>query len=80
MIIREHVAEFISERDGFPCHHENIYLVNGASEGIKTMLFIAMDCTKQKKTGILIPRPQYPLYSAAIAQLNAAKVCVCGWE
>ena len=27
------------------------------------------------KTGILIPYPQYPLYSAAIAQLNAVKVC-----
>ena len=41
------------------------------------MLFIIMDSSSHhnKKTGILIPRPQYPLYSAAIAQLDAAKVC-----
>lgn len=74
-IVREHVAEFISERDGFPCSYKSVYLLNGASEGIKTMLFIVMDNTDtSNKTGILIPRPQYPLYSAAIAQLNAVKV------
>lgn len=74
-VIREDVADFISERDGFPCSYESVYLLNGASEGIKTMLFITMDNTNQnKRTGILIPRPQYPLYSAAIAQLNAVKV------
>ena len=76
-VVREHVAEFITKRDGFPCTYDNIYLLNGASEGIKTMLFIIMDSSSHhnKKTGILIPRPQYPLYSAAIAQLDAAKVC-----
>ena len=79
-IIRKHVAEFISARDDFYCSHENIYLLNGASEGIKTMLFIIMDNTNvNRKTGIMIPRPQYPLYSAAIAQLNAFKVSM-GWD
>lgn len=75
-IVRSHVAEFISKRDGFPCSYNNIYLVNGASEGIKNMLFIVMGDQEieNKKTGIMVPLPQYPLYSAAIAQLNAKKV------
>ena len=71
-IVRKHVAEFISQRDGVPCSYKNIYLVNGASEGIKTMLYVVMgDECSDKKTGVMIPTPQYPLYTAALAELGA---------
>ena len=74
-IIRKHVADFISERDGVPCDYDNIYLVNGASEGIKTMLYVVMgdECSDQR-TGVMIPTPQYPLYTAALAELGAHRV------
>ena len=70
-IVRQHVAEFISKRDGIPCSYHNIYLLNGASDGIKSMLYTMMGSSN---TGIMIPVPQYPLYTAAIAELNAQLV------
>ena len=77
-IIRRHVAEFISHRDGVPCDFKNVYLVNGASDGIKTMLYVVMgDECSPAKTGVMIPTPQYPLYTAALAELGAIPVsCV----
>ena len=73
--IRKNVADFIRERDGIPSDYKNIYLVNGASEGIKTMLYVVMsDECSALKTGVMIPTPQYPLYSAALAELGALPV------
>ena len=34
-VIREDVARYISERDGFPSDPNNIFLSTGASDGIK---------------------------------------------
>lgn len=34
-IIRQHVAEYISNRDGIPCDSENVILSGGASESIR---------------------------------------------
>ena len=34
-VIREDVADYISERDGFPCNADDIFLSTGASDGIK---------------------------------------------
>ncbi|OAO14336.1 alanine aminotransferase 2 [Blastocystis sp. ATCC 50177/Nand II] len=57
------VAAYISKRDGFPCDPKNIFLTNGASQAIQDTLKLLID----KPTDcILIPIPQYPLYSASI--------------
>lgn len=32
---RKDVAKFIEERDGYPADYKNIYLTNGASDGIR---------------------------------------------
>jgi aspartate/methionine/tyrosine aminotransferase len=42
---------------------ENIYLLNGASEGITILLRMLI---QNEKDGIMIPTPQYPIYSALI--------------
>jgi alanine transaminase len=62
-LVREQVASFIEERDGFPADPNSIALTTGASEGVKRCIsaIIAGD-----QDGIMIPRPQYPLYSAAL--------------
>lgn len=74
-LVRKHVAEFIYERDGVHCDYKNVYLVNGASEGIKTMLYVVMgDECSTEVTGVMIPTPQYPLYTAALAELGAHPV------
>ncbi|KAF2463106.1 PLP-dependent transferase [Lindgomyces ingoldianus] len=69
--IRESVAKFIERRDGYPASPKDLYLSNGASSGVNTLLHII--CQKPS-TGILVPIPQYPLYTATLAVLDA--VCV----
>lgn len=58
-------------RDGFPADPAHIFLSAGASSGVNTLLSVI--CA-DKKSGILIPIPQYPLYSATLALLDAAPV------
>ena len=61
--VLEDVAAYITKRDGFPADPKNIFLTNGASQGIQDCLKLLID----KPTDcILIPIPQYPLYSASI--------------
>ena len=94
-VIRKDVEKFISERDGIEADYNNIYLINGATDGIRvshhftqfgngsssivfllqtTILLCLMD---EARAGVMIPIPQYPLYTAAIAELNAHPVSIC---
>ncbi|KIW95991.1 uncharacterized protein Z519_03057 [Cladophialophora bantiana CBS 173.52] len=66
--IRQSVANFIARRDGFPANKDDIYLSAGASSGVNTLLHII--CSKPE-TGVLVPIPQYPLYTATLTILNA---------
>ncbi|KAI8147895.1 pyridoxal phosphate-dependent transferase [Fennellomyces sp. T-0311] len=69
--LRRTVAQFIAERDGHPADPNSIYLTQGASAGVQNILSIL---TQNDKTGILIPIPQYPLYSATLTLLGATPV------
>jgi len=69
--IRQSVAEYIERRDGYPSTFENIYLSNGASSGVNTLLHTI--CASPK-TGIMVPIPQYPLYTATLSVLDARVV------
>ena len=55
-------------RDGFPAEAKDIYLSAGASSGVNTILHII--CSSPK-TGVLVPIPQYPLYTASLSILDA---------
>ncbi|GLB40008.1 putative aminotransferase class I and II [Lyophyllum shimeji] len=57
------------ERDGYPSDPGHIFLTGGASAGVS--LLISMLVTSPKD-GVLIPIPQYPLYTATLAQHNGA--------
>lgn len=67
-LIRESVAEFIHQRDGYPSDPNNIFLTGGASAAV---LYLIQVLSSGTKTGFLIPIPQYPLYTASIS-LNKA--------
>lgn len=69
--IRQSVAEFIERRDGYPADPANIYLCAGASSGVNALLNII--CASPQ-TGVLVPIPQYPLYTATLSLLNAQLV------
>jgi len=66
--IRQSVANFIENRDGYPADPANIYLSAGASSGVNTLMNVI--CATPQ-TGILVPIPQYPLYTATLSVLNA---------
>jgi alanine transaminase len=68
---KKSVADMISVRDGFPADPTKIFLSNGASSAIRLFFdFLITD----PSVGILIPIPQYPLYSALITLFNGQGV------
>ncbi|XP_015987378.1 alanine aminotransferase 1 isoform X3 [Rousettus aegyptiacus] len=78
-LIREDVARYIQQRDGgISADPDNIFLSTGASNaivvGAKTVLKLLVAGEGRTRSGVLIPIPQYPLYSAALAELNAVQV------
>ena len=69
--VRRTVADFINRRDNVSDAHENnIYLTNGASEAVRTCFQALL---RNSNDGILIPIPQYPLYSALLT-LNGGEL------
>ncbi len=76
--IRESVAKFIDKRDNIDLlksnlqsNPNNIFLTDGASEGAKGILELLIT---DKNDGIMIPIPQYPLYSATIKRCGGTQV------
>ncbi|GAA5970626.1 hypothetical protein JCM3765_006120 [Sporobolomyces pararoseus] len=67
--IRKRIAQFIEERDGHASDASKIYITAGASVGVSNLLQALISSPLD---GVLIPIPQYPLYTAALA-LNAAR-------
>lgn len=69
--IRESVARFIEKRDRLKSDPDDIVLTNGASAGIQTIMKFLLS---EPKSGIMLPIPQYPLYSATTTIYNAELV------
>lgn len=71
-VIRKDIADYITKRDGgIASDYNNIYLSTGASDGIKAILKLLMTGKEKPQAGVMIPIPQYPLYTATIAEYNA---------
>eukprot|EP00750_Incisomonas_marina_P008224 INCI15376.2.p1 GENE.INCI15376.2~~INCI15376.2.p1 ORF type:complete len:411 (-),score=72.68 INCI15376.2:1795-3027(-) len=71
-IVRREVAAFITERDGpelGAANPDQIFLTDGASAGVKMMYQATI--RDDHEDGIMVPIPQYPLYSA-VATLSGA--------
>lgn len=81
--LRADVARFIQDRDSdVPVNVDHIFLTNGASAGI-SMILQTLIATPQ--SAVMIPIPQYPLYSATISLLRGHGVGYYldedhGWE
>lgn len=54
------MVQGIEERDGYPCNPDFLYLTDGASQGVHAMMRLLL---RDEKDAILVPIPQYPLYS-----------------
>ena len=71
LAVREEVSLFLEKRDGYPSDPNDIFLTNGASEGVRfCMQTLLRDPASGYKDGVLIPIPQYPLYSALTTLLQ----------
>lgn len=68
---RKDVATAIAKRDGHPAFAGNIFLTNGASTAIEIVLTTLVS---SEVDGIMIPNPQYPIYSALIAKLTGRQI------
>ncbi|KAK9817869.1 hypothetical protein WJX72_003409 [[Myrmecia] bisecta] len=62
-ICRQHVALGIERRDGYPAEKDQIFLTDGASQGVHSVMRMLL---RDESDAILTPIPQYPLYSATI--------------
>ena len=65
--VRDEVAAFISKRDQRPVSADDIYITNGASRAVCCTLTALL---RSAQDGVLVPIPQYPLYSASIQLHN----------
>ena len=66
------MADFIKQRDNVPyADAKNVYLTNGAGEGVKLVFNMLI---RGPSDGIMIPIPQYPLYSALITLFGGTQV------
>jgi len=69
-IVRQQVADFLERRDGLKSPGiDYIFLTDGASAAVRLGLQMLIRGTGFRD-GILVPIPQYPLYSASIALLG----------
>lgn len=69
-IVRQQVADYITARDGgIPAAKKDIFLTDGASKGVGFLLSLVLRAGQPD--GVLVPIPQYPLYSASLALQGA---------
>lgn len=71
--VRQAVANYINQRDGreVDSSWNHITLTNGASEGVRTAMKMIV---RDKQDGVLVPIPQYPLYSALLTLENGTLI------
>jgi aspartate/methionine/tyrosine aminotransferase len=74
ILFRKKVCDYIDRRDGLAgikADPEDIFLTDGATPAVKTVLELVID---NKKDVVMIPIPQYPLYSASVTRLGGTWV------
>jgi alanine transaminase len=63
LVVRKEISEFIHRRDGIKVSPSSLMICKGASEAVKHTLQTLL---RDADDGVLIPIPQYPLYSSTI--------------
>ncbi|KAJ2943494.1 hypothetical protein O0L34_g16601 [Tuta absoluta] len=73
-MILKNTAKYIEDRDGYPAKYNDIFITAGASIAIKNVLELLINNIDGKPTGVMVPIPQYPLYSATLAEFGLVLV------
>jgi len=69
--IRQAVAEFITRRDGIPADKDRILLTDERARARRAVIIALV---ASPSDGVMIPIPQYPLYSATLALYGGAQI------
>ena len=70
--IRSEIKDFIESQPNVTVQSvDNIFITNGASESVRNIL---TSIIRGPHDGVMVPIPQYPLYSAAIGLYNGTMV------
>ncbi|GAX86501.1 hypothetical protein CEUSTIGMA_g13909.t1 [Chlamydomonas eustigma] len=82
-VVRKLVAEAIARRDRHPCNPEEIYMTDGASPAVHYMMDLLI--RDGRNDAVMVPIPQYPLYSATLTLYGGKLVPYmlnesCGWS
>lgn len=64
LVMRQLISEAIERRDGYPCNPEDLYMTDGASPGVHYMMDLLI--RDGRDDALMVPIPQYPLYSATL--------------
>ncbi|XP_059057985.1 alanine aminotransferase 2-like [Achroia grisella] len=69
-LVRGRVAEYLTARDGVPASPDDVLLGSGASDLIKSVLSMFVHEKDGKPSAVMIPIPQYPLFSGTLSELG----------
>ncbi|GIY94848.1 alanine aminotransferase 2 [Caerostris extrusa] len=73
-LVRQQVARFIQQRDGIPATYGDIFLSNGATDALRIVLYLFSNSTDGKPTGVMVPIPQYPLFSSTVTEYGMYQI------
>ncbi|KAF9413619.1 hypothetical protein HW555_008197 [Spodoptera exigua] len=69
--VRARAAQYIAARDGgAPASSDDVFLGSGASDLIKSVLTMFVEPVDGKPPAVMIPVPQYPLFSGTLSELG----------
>jgi len=71
LVFREDVASYLSARDQKDTEVDDVFLTDGVSAGVRMALQLIL---RGSEDGVLLPIPQYPLYSAMTVLLGGQPV------
>ncbi|XP_045767107.1 alanine aminotransferase 1-like [Maniola jurtina] len=69
-VVRQRVVQYLTARDGVAASPDDIYLGSGASDVIKAVLSLFVQDIDGKPPAVMIPIPQYPLFSGTLSELG----------
>ncbi|CAH0584576.1 unnamed protein product [Chrysodeixis includens] len=72
-LVRTRVAQFLEARDGVPASADDVHLGSGASDVIKAVLTMFAEQVDGKPSAVMIPVPQYPLFSGTLSELGLVR-------
>ncbi|GFT05171.1 alanine aminotransferase 1 [Nephila pilipes] len=73
-LVRQQVAKFIQSRDGVPASYEDIFLSSGATDALRIVLYLFINSTRDKPPGVMVPIPQYPLFSSTVTEYGMYQI------